>query len=56
MGEIMQNLIRAGFAQTLPSIAKRKSLNPPRQNRFPKVMKGQNLIADSLVIGYRKAL
>jgi len=52
MGEIMQNLIRAGFAQTLPSIAKRKSLNPPLQNRFPEGREGSKLDGWVIVIGY----
>ncbi|WP_446382441.1 CHAT domain-containing protein [Coleofasciculus sp. E2-BRE-01] len=29
MGELSQHLVRAGFVKTLPSIANRKSLNPP---------------------------
>jgi len=50
MGEIMENLIRAGSAQTLPSIAKRKSLNPPLQNRFPEGREGSKL--DCWLIGH----
>ncbi len=50
MGEIMPNLIRAGSAQTLPSIVKRKSLNPPLQSRFPEGREGSKL--DCWVIGY----
>jgi hypothetical protein len=34
MGELTQHLVRAGFVQTLPSIANRKFLNPPLQTGF----------------------
>lgn len=35
MGELSQHLVRAGFVKTLPSIANRKSLNPPLHTHAP---------------------